>query len=130
MIYKNAINQRLVSILIAIFVSTMFSFSANAASCKGMSKSACSASSSCNWVDGYKRKDGVKVSSHCRAASGKAKKETKAKKTESKKATKKTTSKDTKKKDLKKKASKKKDTKKKEVKKKATKKSTKKETKK
>ena len=124
MFYKNAINQRLASILLAIFVSTMFSFSANAASCKGMSKSACSSSSSCNWVDGYKRKDGVKVSSHCRAASGKAKKETKkketkAKKTESKKTTKKKTTastKDKKKKDLKKTDKKKKSTKEKTTK--------------
>lgn len=50
----------------------MFSFSAQAASCKGKSQSSCSADKSCSWVSAYKRKDGVKVSGHCRATAGNA----------------------------------------------------------
>lgn len=53
--------------------------SANAADCKGMSASACSSSSSCNWVKGYKRKDGATVAAHCRTAKGKSTLEKKAK---------------------------------------------------
>mgnify|MGYP001384178017 CR=1 FL=1 len=39
---------------------------ATAATCKGMSKSDCSAQSSCTWVGGYERTDGVKVNGYCR----------------------------------------------------------------
>lgn len=39
-----------------------------ASACKGLEKRACEAKDSCYWVDGYTRKDGVKVSSHCRSA--------------------------------------------------------------
>jgi len=42
-----------------------------AAECKGMEKAACEGQASCSWVDGYTRKDGVKVSSHCRKKGGK-----------------------------------------------------------
>lgn len=42
-----------------------------AAECKGMEKAACERQESCSWVDGYTRKDGVKVSSHCRKKGGK-----------------------------------------------------------
>ena len=34
--------------------------------CKGLEESACEAKDACRWVEGYTRKDGVKVSSHCR----------------------------------------------------------------
>ncbi|WP_200328553.1 hypothetical protein [Thiocystis violacea] len=34
--------------------------------CKGLEKGPCSAKDACHWVDGYTRKDGVKVASHCR----------------------------------------------------------------
>lgn len=34
--------------------------------CQGLEKSPCEAKDACHWVDGYTRKDGVKVSSHCR----------------------------------------------------------------
>ena len=64
--------QRGITFFIAALFAVMFSFSANAASCKGKSRSSCSANSDCSWVDGYKRKDGVKVSGHCRAKPGKA----------------------------------------------------------
>jgi len=34
--------------------------------CKGLEKAACEKNSSCTWVDGYKRKDGVEVDAHCK----------------------------------------------------------------
>ena len=47
---------------------TFFILTANvsAKSCKGMSQSSCSSSSSCSWVNGYKTKSGSQVSSYCR----------------------------------------------------------------
>ena len=34
--------------------------------CKGLDQNACTAKEQCRWMDGYTRKDGVQVSSHCR----------------------------------------------------------------
>lgn len=58
----------------------LVSMPAEAASCKGKTKSACSSATDCSWVDGFKRKDGVKVSAHCRSKSGKAGNSAKSKK--------------------------------------------------
>ncbi|NEV63574.1 hypothetical protein [Thiorhodococcus minor] len=35
-------------------------------SCKGLDNSPCDSKAQCHWVNGYTRKDGVKVSGHCR----------------------------------------------------------------
>lgn len=84
---------------------------AHAKDCKGLSKTQCTSDNSCSWVNGYKRKDGVKVKSFCRT-SAKKKKQTTNKKSTKKTDTKKTSDK---------KSTKKKDTKKdKKVKKKET----------
>lgn len=40
---------------------------AAASACKGLSESACGANPSCAWMEGYTRKDGVKVSAYCRS---------------------------------------------------------------
>lgn len=82
MIKKKTMNQRLLTSILAIFISMMFSFSAQAASCKGKSESACSADNNCTWVSAYKRKDGAKVSGHCRVKSGKASKQKSSKSSE------------------------------------------------
>jgi len=37
-----------------------------ASACKGLENSACNASSNCNWVAGYERKDGRTVKPFCR----------------------------------------------------------------
>jgi hypothetical protein len=42
-----------------------------ASQCKGVSQDACAASAECTWVEGYTRKDGRTVSSHCKLRSGK-----------------------------------------------------------
>ena len=39
----------------------------SAATCKGESQTTCSNSTSCYWVDAYKRSDGASVKGHCRA---------------------------------------------------------------
>ena len=38
-----------------------------ASACKGLEEQSCEKSAECSWVDTYTRKDGVKVSGHCRA---------------------------------------------------------------
>jgi len=79
--------------------------SSNAESaCKGLSKSACGANSACVYVSGYARKDGAKVSAHCRVkgkgqAKKKTEKATKGAKGETKKATEKKATKKTSKKE-------------------------------
>ncbi|MGQ9830795.1 MAG: hypothetical protein ACUVQI_04135 [Thermochromatium sp.] len=40
----------------------------SASECKGLSQEACIANEQCRWMEGYTRKDGVQVSSHCRLA--------------------------------------------------------------
>lgn len=39
----------------------------SATACKGQSQTSCSNSTSCYWVDAYKRSDGASVKGHCRA---------------------------------------------------------------
>jgi len=95
MINSKTMCQRLLTSILSIFIAMMFSFSAQAASCKGKSESSCSAASDCSWVSAYKRKDGVKVSGHCRTKAG----ETSTKKSTTK--TDKQSSKETKSKDKK-----------------------------
>jgi len=80
--------------LFTTFISVLLVFfltqgSASAASCKGLSKSRCGASSACSWVGSYTTKKGVKVSSFCRNKPGsgvmKAKKKSITKKSAAKK---------------------------------------------
>lgn len=39
--------------------------------CKGLEKRQCESKADCTWVDGYTRKDGVKVASYCKGKGGK-----------------------------------------------------------
>lgn len=84
MISTNAFRKVLSATLLA-FTLLVFGANAHAASCKGKTKSACSTASDCYWVDGYKRKDGIKVSSHCRTKAGKSDSMKKAKSSSSSK---------------------------------------------
>ena len=69
----------LIIVLTTLLVGLSLSMSpVYAAQCKGKTASACSSSSSCNWVKGYQRKDGATVKAHCRAAKGKSTLEKKA----------------------------------------------------
>lgn len=45
-----------------------------ASACKGLENAVCEGKADCSWVDGYTRKDGVKVSGHCRTKAGGTKK--------------------------------------------------------
>lgn len=36
--------------------------------CKGLDQRQCEGKSGCSWVDGYVRKDGVKVAAYCKAS--------------------------------------------------------------
>ena len=59
-----------------------------ASACKGLEKKACGNKSDCTWVDPYTRKDGGKVSGHCKSKPKKSnskKKSDDKKKSESKK---------------------------------------------
>ena len=42
-----------------------------ASQCQGMPHDACAATDECAWVQGYVRKDGRSVSSHCKSRGGK-----------------------------------------------------------
>lgn len=57
----------------ALFAGMVLSVSsASAASqCKGVQQDQCASQADCTWVNGYVRKDGRSVSSHCKAKSGK-----------------------------------------------------------
>jgi hypothetical protein len=61
--------------LSAIITSAALAFGAGtlqaASQCKGLDKGACERNAECSWVDSYTRKDGVKVSGHCRSKGGK-----------------------------------------------------------
>ncbi len=63
------IKPLLFSLTFALLAST--TAQAGEAPCKGRDATACSSDSLCAWVDGYTRKDGIKVRGYCRA-SGKA----------------------------------------------------------
>ncbi len=71
MMRMQSILFRAPAIVIAAIFAMTFGMQAQAASCKGKSKSSCSSAANCSWVNGYKRSDGVKVSGHCRAKAGK-----------------------------------------------------------
>lgn len=64
--------------LIAVAGLSLSGASAWAASeCKGLEQAACGSKAECNWVEPYTRKDGIKVSGHCRSK-GKKSEEAKA----------------------------------------------------
>jgi hypothetical protein len=48
--------------------------------CKGLEQRQCDGKGDCTWVDGYTRKDGVKVSAHCKAVGKKGSTSSKQKK--------------------------------------------------
>ncbi len=64
-------SSRFLTILAMSGALALLSQSTIAAECKGMEKSSCERQDSCTWVDGYERKDGVKVSPYCRNKGGK-----------------------------------------------------------
>ena len=66
--------RQLVTALMLSLSLMLFAAGADAAGCKGQTKSACSNTDDCYWVDGYKRKDGARISGHCRAKPGKSEK--------------------------------------------------------
>ena len=54
--------------LITALALTLAGTSAQAESaCKGLEKGPCEKNAACSWVDSFTRKDGVKVSGHCRS---------------------------------------------------------------
>lgn len=71
------IGKKTVLTLGAIATSAILSVTATSlhaeSACKGLEKKGCEKKESCAWVDPYTRKDGVKVSGHCRTKGGKKK---------------------------------------------------------
>ncbi|MCB1774075.1 MAG: hypothetical protein KDI88_10695 [Gammaproteobacteria bacterium] len=65
-------NHRFVSSsMLAATLLGVLSLPAGAASqCKGLSANSCAADNTCAWVEGYVRKDGRSVSSHCKSRPG------------------------------------------------------------
>ena len=132
MIHKTTTKSLFTTLISVLLVFFLAQGSANAASCKGLSKSRCGTASACSWVGSYTTKKGVKVSSFCRSKPGSGSKKAKKKSiTKKSSAKKKKSSKFSKKKDKAAKVkSKSKKGKKKKKKAKKSKKSDKKKTKK
>ena len=57
--------------LIAAGLMLASSLVSAASQCKGMQENACMSDGECVWVQGYTRKDGRSVSSHCKLKGGK-----------------------------------------------------------
>jgi hypothetical protein len=69
--YRN-INHRLGTLGLSAALLFGVHTGAAAAECKEMEKAACEQNAAqCSWVEPYTRKDGVKVSGHCRKKPGK-----------------------------------------------------------
>ena len=65
--YKNMASPVLRALAVAM-LTTAFAGPVSAESaCKGLEQRQCEGKSDCTWVDGYTRKDGIKVSSHCKS---------------------------------------------------------------
>jgi len=76
------LGRKTVLALGTIVTSTVLSVAATSlqaeSACKGLEKNACGKKETCTWVDPYTRKDGVKVSGHCRTKGGKKKSSSKS----------------------------------------------------
>jgi hypothetical protein len=57
------------AISLLVLASSMPALSAS--QCKGLVEASCAEQVSCQWIDGYVRKDGRSVSSHCKTRPGK-----------------------------------------------------------
>lgn len=55
----------------ALFAGSFVGTAAAGSACKGLEQGPCEGKADCTWVEGYVRKDGAKVSAHCKSA-GKA----------------------------------------------------------
>jgi hypothetical protein len=66
---SRSLMRRTYTLISAALIVGGFAGSALAESpCKGLEQGQCEAKSGCTWVDGYVRKDGVKVSAHCKSS--------------------------------------------------------------
>ncbi len=89
MIHKTTTKSLFATLISVLLVFFLAQGSANAASCKGLSKSRCGTASACSWVGSYTTKKGVKVSSFCRSKPGSGSKKAKKKSVTKKSAAKK-----------------------------------------
>lgn len=68
-IFKTSLHVFLTALLAGVVLST--SLASAASQCKGIQQDACAATAECVWVNGYVRKDGRSVNSHCKSKGGK-----------------------------------------------------------
>lgn len=62
-----SMKQSAMALASALMLATVATQPAAAeSSCKGLDKGPCDSKAQCHWVNGYTRKDGAKVSGHCR----------------------------------------------------------------
>ncbi|MFZ0790800.1 MAG: hypothetical protein WAM94_14415 [Chromatiaceae bacterium] len=64
---RNTASPALKVLAAAVFATAFVGPVVAESSCKGSEQRQCEGNSDCTWVDGYTRKDGVKVSSHCKS---------------------------------------------------------------
>jgi hypothetical protein len=82
------------SLLAAAVFAATFAVGVQAESaCKGLEKRQCEGKGDCTWVDGYTRKDGVKVASYCKSVGNRSSSSSSKEKTTATKSKESTTSK-------------------------------------
>jgi len=69
--YMNGLIRSIIPAVVCVTLGLGATSAMAAGQCKGLSKSACSADSSCSWVNSYVTKSGKKVDSYCRVRAGK-----------------------------------------------------------
>jgi hypothetical protein len=68
---KSIVSRTQVQVALIAGLALASSFASAASQCKGMLEDACLSDGECVWVQGYTRKDGRSVSSHCKLKGGK-----------------------------------------------------------
>ncbi|PID75069.1 MAG: chromosome partitioning protein ParB [Deltaproteobacteria bacterium] len=58
---------RIVGLVVTVVFSLVFSSTAMAVECKGLSKAKCEKADDCSWVNSYKTKTGSTVEAYCRS---------------------------------------------------------------
>jgi hypothetical protein len=69
---KSCLSKPVAALAVTLSVALGGNLAVAESACKGLEEAACGKKADCGWVKGYARKDGVKVSGHCRTNKGKS----------------------------------------------------------
>ena len=65
---KRVIRGGLGLLSVALCAGSVVGTAVAGSACKGLEQGPCEGKADCTWVEGYVRKDGIKVSAHCKSA--------------------------------------------------------------